>query len=613
MYLLLVLAAILAERPLAYWEPLWHLRIYNGLTLTGDFRNVRNYPATHILALIPGKPVRHMNSLIKQASLILPTKNPLSAPVGSNRGFWGAKPLENNNFRWRHARRWINECVDTHTTCPNLDDLPKVPIKVVDCQTRAIVPYRTGQYIALSYVWGVGTGLTADEAKQLTKSKVLPAKVPQTIEDALKAVLYLGERYLWVDQYCISQYHAKEKEEQIGAMADIYGCALLTIVALGSNVDAGLEGVTSARKHHQHSVSVGDQKLVWAMPGLDECLRSSVWSTRAWTYQEVLLSLRCLVITKYQFFFVCALGTVCEVFPDLGCEQVRSASPWDRNYMNPTMLLPSNPRDGDAQTRLEVHFNEYKRRDLSYQLDALNAFCGILAKSGLQSYWGVPVFDIIPPERGLAYGLLWKSNSINLSSQQRRPEFPTWTWASTAYKFVSFPWTWTCSSGTNMPAEHAQIRIAREHTHAVQNLNDIASLSAHRIITEHGRSLLLTSYVTSCTFQFRRSHSDGRLATEASCWIDAPFVHSDQRAEGHLDGEGYDGLRTNHGATDNGGFDKHECEAIMMLRESVQMGWMLIIRKSSFYVRLGVVELFQGPDKEPWAPTPLEQTTIELH
>jgi Heterokaryon incompatibility protein (HET) len=149
-----------------------------------------------------------------------------------------------------------------------------VPIKVVDCQTRAIVPYRTGQYIALSYVWGAGTGLTADEVRQLETSKVLPAEVPRTIKDALKAVLYLGERFLWVDQYCISQYHAEDKQEQIGAMADIYGCALVTIVALGYNAEAGLDGVTSARKHCQPSVSVGDQKLGWAMPALEQCLNS---------------------------------------------------------------------------------------------------------------------------------------------------------------------------------------------------------------------------------------------------------------------------------------------------------------------------------------------------
>lgn len=185
----------------------WHLRVYSGFALTGKGYTLtqrRKYRSTNILALMPGIPTQRSRRSPAQ-SLILPAKNSLSAPNDSNYGFLGAEPLRGNSDCWKYARQWMNECVDTHTTCPKLNDPPKVPVKVVDCQSRMIVPYRKWQrYITLSYVWGAGTGLTADEAKQLEESEVLPAKIPRTIEDALKAVMSLGERFLWVDQYCIS-------------------------------------------------------------------------------------------------------------------------------------------------------------------------------------------------------------------------------------------------------------------------------------------------------------------------------------------------------------------------------------------------------------------------
>jgi Heterokaryon incompatibility protein (HET) len=614
----------------------WHLRVYSGLALSGSNytrTQRRNYLSANILALMPGEAVKQSSHETVQASFILPAKNSPSMHIDSKSGFLGAEPLESNIVCWKHARRWIHECVATHTTCLKLTNSLQVPIKLVDCQSRTIVSYHKGQrYVALSYVWGARTGLTADDAKQLETSKALPAKIPRTIEDALKAVIYLGERYLWVDQYCISQYHAEGKQEQIGAMADIYGCALLTIVALGDNADAGLDGVTSVRKHCQPSVSVGDQKLVWAMPDLQQCLESSIWSTRAWTYQEALLSPRCLIVTKYQLFFVCGLGTVCETFPDLGCVQVRSACSWPENPINPSMLLPSKSREGAAFALLEQQLEEYRKRKLSYESDALNAFRGILAKSEVRSYWGLPLRvtsetpvkrrkrpaprvedQIMSPESGLVKGLLWHVDiystlGLRRSARQRRLGFPSWTWASTA-NAVFFYETHSLHWYAADDVVHAQVRLTSEHTHTVQNFNDVAALSANSIITEHGRCLLLTSYVASCMLRQRPSQ---HAPDVVECWVNAAFLRS-RTVACRLDPEGYEELRINHGGFRDGGCDECECEAILMLGSRMYMWWMLIIRKSDVYVRLGVL-LYSSSDGDwVWPLPPLEQTTIELH
>jgi hypothetical protein len=280
--------------------------------------------------------------------------------------------------------------------------------------------------------------------------------------------------------------------------------------------------------------------------------------------------------------------------------------------MNSSILLPSNPRDDGVWNDLLQHLDEYRRRKLSHESDTLNAFRGILAKSGLRSYWGVPLRDTMPAEMGLAYGLLWKISATRFSSQQRRPGFPTWTWASTAYLDTPFIRQLTWEQTFHLRVAHAQIRLASEHTHAVQNFEDVAKLSANSIITEHGRCLLLTSYVAPCTLRLG-PHSRDDNVTWVDCWVNAPFLHSSQPDIGHLDPEGIEELRTSHRAFGDGGYDEYECEAIMMLWQAGDIDWMLIIRKSSFYVRLGILQSTLGNGEEPWAPTPLEQTTIDLH
>jgi Heterokaryon incompatibility protein (HET) len=537
---------------------------------------------------------------------------------------------------------------------------PKVPIKVIDCRSRSIVPYYWGQrYIALSYVWGSGERLTVDEAKQLESSKVLPAQIPRTIEDALQAVKCLRERLLWVDLYCIGQYHAEGKQEQIGAMGDVYGCALLTLVALGDNADAGIDGIRSARTYYQPSVSVGSRNLVWAMRGLQQCLESSRWSTRAWTYQEALLSPRCLIVTQYQLFFVCGLETVCKAFPNLGSVRVRSMCPWHHNPINPIMLKPSDSvklsrYEKYAEAPFERRSQEYRKRHLSYETDALNAFRGVLAKSETRTYWGVPLYNcynIVPieaasrrrngpkgtveyksrstPECGFAYGLLWRvGRGLNFNGsdgvRQRRPGLPSWTWASTANNVTFVPAVDTQRSYDHLlrgPAElwcqannimtYAQIRLANGHAHALQNFNDVAALCSDSTIAEHGQRLSLTSYVAPCKCKYESTAEF--LCDKAFQWsVDAPFLPSCDISLEYIDPEGYEEIRPSDSNFSSDWEAEWESEAILMVGTANKIWWMVIGRKSDVYVRIGILET--RPARDDWFGeiSSLERKAIEL-
>jgi hypothetical protein len=64
--------------------------------------------------------------------------------------------------------------------------------------------------------------------------------------------MQLGERHLWVDQYCVNQHEHDIKNIQIGGIDHIYAGAYATIVvAAGSNADDALPGVSRPRSHTQ--------------------------------------------------------------------------------------------------------------------------------------------------------------------------------------------------------------------------------------------------------------------------------------------------------------------------------------------------------------------------
>jgi Heterokaryon incompatibility protein (HET) len=73
----------------------------------------------------------------------------------------------------------------------------------------------------------------------------LPTLIPQTMEDAITFVKCIGERYLWVDLFCIDQSNEEEKQSQIDSMDRIYASAYLTLVCLdGQDADSGLPGLS---------------------------------------------------------------------------------------------------------------------------------------------------------------------------------------------------------------------------------------------------------------------------------------------------------------------------------------------------------------------------------
>lgn len=361
--------------------------------------------------------------------------------LDSRTGFeYFGRRVQSDRIDFGLLRDWIRECTNSndnsHEPC-NLKNTHKdaVITRVIDCDTRKVVPLtKHMSYLALSYVWG---------SRQVNSASGDFVSAPATIKDAMQVVQELGERYLWVDRYCIKEDDTKHL--QIQNMGLIYERALATIVAVTAvDSETGLPGVSAARVMHQPSVTIrksdirfympnqrgGHLTLISTMRHLSRHTTESKWATRGWTYQEAFLSRRCLFFTDEQVFFACRTTTQCE---SVVHSPVKS-SDGSTEKLGPNLISNQRWRRSSSPNSnrpiIHAHLQEYTRRELTYESDGLNAFKGILANQMYPSYFGV---TLIRSQTGnsdlqLCQGLLWTPSQPRTA--RRCKMFPSWSWAS---------------------------------------------------------------------------------------------------------------------------------------------------------------------------------------
>lgn len=148
-----------------------------------------------------------------------------------------------------------------------------------------------------------------------------------------------------MDALCIDQSlnptpaQSAEKVQQLNMMATIYGCATLTIIALtGKNANAGLAGVSTRRPTQVREIIDGYR--LFTIPQEISVERSTVqWSTRAWTLQEEVLSMRIIQFAENQVDFSCLMGSVWEgTDPDTGFK-----GDWSQHSAQPLLRMITRP------------------------------------------------------------------------------------------------------------------------------------------------------------------------------------------------------------------------------------------------------------------------------
>jgi hypothetical protein len=349
---------------------------------------------------------------------------------------FGARIIDPERYDFDFILNCLQYCQINHQNSCHVDSKNKSTLKawkVIDCVTNKIVPAPPDlDYIALSYVWGMGTN--NDTFQEISNA-------PRVIRDAMDVTLKLSFRYLWVDRYCIDYVDKADTATQILQMDSIYSQATLTIVAAaGDNPNHGLPGVTVPRRIPQPSARVQNMSLVSTLPHPSWTVGTSKWASRGWTYQEQVLSKRLVVFTDCQVLYECE---------GMHCAESR-VQPLDIMHCSSGTRLKTKVPSGAfvdrylGQDPLSIIscISEFKTRQLTMSTDNLHALEGIFqvfsrAKKPVHTLMGIPIsgYRRAGPksskmtkrtsEQSFINGLSWYHSCI----AERLECFPSWTWA----------------------------------------------------------------------------------------------------------------------------------------------------------------------------------------
>jgi len=235
-------------------------------------------------------------------------------------------------------------------------------------------------------------------------------------------------------------------------MDQIYKGALLTLVALsGDSAEAGLPRASTYGNTSRWQIPkcqthgrIGSLELMTVLPTLQQQVKTSIWASRSWTYQEALLSPRCLFFTAEQIYFECNAMQCCESLDDstsayhrssqskldslafgCACHDTTEHALGRGIFRNPMAGAKDQGKRAFVKHR-QYHYDEivtkYSQRNMKFQSDALAACSAVLLELQQAGFkdkfiWGLP-------KEILGQALMWNLKGVG----NRRFSFPSWSW-----------------------------------------------------------------------------------------------------------------------------------------------------------------------------------------
>lgn len=251
--------------------------------------------------------------------------------------------IENERFGRRVDREWANiglvrgwkeRCMVEHgDQCNNPWKIPPArPAWLIDAAKDCLVDghlvAQDAGYIALSYRWDNTNNFRVDaellpkllRAKSL-QSPAIRDRLSPIISDVIQLACKIGERYVWIDALCIIHDDPQSTETQLNLMGAIYASASITIVAADGDARHGLpgiNGVTRPRVTTQEIIPFDGDKHILIKKGRHNVLnyhahvQGSVYNSRAWTFQEYVMSSRRLIFATGEIFWECTCAEWCK-------------------------------------------------------------------------------------------------------------------------------------------------------------------------------------------------------------------------------------------------------------------------------------------------------------
>lgn len=371
-------------------------------------------------------------------------------------GIVTARPLQskvNSADAYSQVFQWLAACKE-HLECGGVSlsaNLPSRVIEVAPADSLGVPRLRSttglkGPYLALSYCWGSKQSyiLTTKNIEVLMRELNLEF-LPRTILDAIEITKTLGFEYLWVDALCIMQDSAGVAErhdmnQELTTMDQVYKNAVMTIVAACvPSVEHGFlkDRPGSGRSCFDIPCRLGPEHFFVAH--VQEHMmyddKSEPINTRAWTFQEQLLSPRLLIYASHTLQWQCRTLTC-----NLGASyHAPNPSAAPRLPLVQTLLLdrperePKNHQHSpDFPHPILQHWlrivTEYSLRKSSLSSDKLSALSALALS--YSPIFGPEYFAGIWATSAVQQ-LCWCAPDIRLFfTRPPRYRAPSWSWAA---------------------------------------------------------------------------------------------------------------------------------------------------------------------------------------
>jgi hypothetical protein len=360
-----------------------------------------------------------------------------------------------------------------------------------------------GRYAALSHCWGGRIAAQTTSATHAAFKEQIPwNQLPKTFQDAITFTRNLGLQYIWIDSLCIIQDSRSDWHRESAKMKQVYQGAYITLAATASKNSHSGCFETAAFKSRAVAQVRTDNGLVdlytrrrwrhiWSTESAWMPL-SAPWYpllTRAWVFQERLLSSRVVHFTTNELMWECREERACECSgfgkaddknsksiklkfnpgesgPAVssstdtstvlstqigGALQVQSFGPWP--------MKPPERRQQSGVGWSEI-ISDYSSLSLSFHADRLPALSGI-AKT------------LFVADRGKYFAGLWESElpesllwfARQPSSWRPESKYPSWSWASVQRDITAHDSSRGMLPSTCVTVHEIQCSLASEDPH----------------------------------------------------------------------------------------------------------------------------------------------------
>ncbi|KAL7905437.1 heterokaryon incompatibility domain-containing protein [Trichoderma velutinum] len=239
-------------------------------------------------------------------------------------------PLSKQAIEWVKTK--MEECDNDHLChSPELSPLPDRVLSLKASPDGSITLRLTepnkalGKYATLSHRWSLNHNFITTMANLSDRKEgILWEELPKTFQDAVRFCLELDISYLWIDALCIVQDDPMDWEAQSAKMADIYHLSCLTLAATWSDSNSTGCFPNQSAEYAEHLLEVTNstqdtyrlkvrRKLPhWATNPTAMPTRDNPLLSRAWVFQERVLSPRVLHFCLREMIWECCEHTICQ-------------------------------------------------------------------------------------------------------------------------------------------------------------------------------------------------------------------------------------------------------------------------------------------------------------